>query len=49
MYLLRSIFKMALSVTLLALPAIAQPKTFNFDADAADSVIAFDDLTALPQ
>ena len=35
MYLLRSIFAMVLWMGLMALPAIAQPKTFNFDADAA--------------
>ena len=35
MYLLRSVFAMALLTTLMALPAIAQPKTFTFDTDAA--------------
>ena len=35
MYLLRSIFAMVLLMRLMALPAIAQTKTFNFDADAA--------------
>ncbi len=35
MYLRRSVFAMALSIALTALVAFAQPKTFNFDADAA--------------
>jgi len=35
MYLRRPVFAMALSIALTALVAFAQPKTFNFDADAA--------------
>ena len=31
----RSVFAMALLIALTALVAFAQPKTFNFDADAA--------------
>ena len=38
MYPRRSLFAMAMPIALIALAAFAQPKTFNFDADAAGSI-----------